>query len=317
MWQRRLTAASTTSRIGALAAAAAATAVTMHSTTTTADAFAPGRGGNFAASPWDARRSRCDGGAAPPKLAPPEGRPSSWWSWSGLPSVWPLASASASPSTSGPTSTSEDDASVSPSSSSSSSSPEEPWRRLLGGDFEPVVWANRYDDPQHAINGTLNGATMIEAYELYRPTTTGATTTTTTTTTTEEDEPSPSDRLVLVARIGFGTHLNGHGGIVHGGILGLLFDDAIGCGSYEALLSSPVPSAASKTLVTANLNIDYRRPVPEGTKVLVEVFLERWEGRKFFLRARMIDAERRTPDTGEEILYAEASSLYIMLKDKQ
>ena len=136
---------------------------------------------------------------------------------------------------------------------------------------------------------------MLEAYDVYKP----------------KDFVAPLadgeeiNLLVMVAKVNFGTKLNGHGGVVHGGIMSLMFDDSMGWGCDLVL-------PEGKTPVTANLNVDFRKPCLEGTKVLVQVILERWEGRKLFWKARMVDAD----STGEEILYAEATSLYIVLKDK-
>ena len=162
-------------------------------------------------------------------------------------------------------------------------------------DFERVMPKARYSDKAHAIQGTLMHDTMIEAYEVYQ----------------HKNLVIPSaDGLeinlpVILAKVNFGTHLNGHGGFVHGGIMSLMFDDIMGWGCDRVL-------PENKTPVTANLNVDFRRPVPAGTKVRIQVVLERWEGRKLFWKARMLDAR----NTEEEILYAEATSLYIVLKDK-
>jgi len=171
--------------------------------------------------------------------------------------------------------------------------------------FEKVIDdADWYTNEKHAIMGTLSDDSGIAAYERYRPTNPSI---------HPVADGSESNLLVLVATVQFGTHVNGHGGLVHGGILGLMFDDAMGCGNYEVL------KASAKTnppiCVTANLNIDFRRPVQEGTAVRIEVVLERWEGRKLFWKARLLSAEE-TNEQGEEILYAEATSLYIVLKDK-
>jgi len=170
--------------------------------------------------------------------------------------------------------------------------------------FEKVIEdADWYTNEKHAIMGTLSDDSGIAAYERYRPTNPSI---------HPVADGSESNLLVLVATVQFGTHVNGHGGLVHGGILGLMFDDAMGCGSYEVLKASANSNSKGKTnppiCVTANLNIDFRRPVQEGTAVRIEVVLERWEGRKFFLKAKMLGAE-------EEVLYAEATSLYILLKD--
>jgi acyl-coenzyme A thioesterase PaaI-like protein len=117
---------------------------------------------------------------------------------------------------------------------------------------------------------------------------------------------------VVVARVALGTHLNGHGGLVHGGILGLVFDDAMGWGCDRVL------DKTSNIPVTANLSVDFRRPVPEGTTVRIEVILERWEGRKLFWKARMLRDDNDDKGSGEEeVLYAEATSLYIVLRDQK
>lgn len=160
--------------------------------------------------------------------------------------------------------------------------------------FKRITPVARYEDKEHAIQGALLHDTMIEAFEVYQP----------------KNFVIPSaDGLeinlpVILAKVNFGTHLNGHGGFVHGGIMSLIFDDIMGWGCDQVL-------PENKTPVTANLNVDFRRPVPASTKVRLEVVLERWEGRKLFWKARMLDAE----NTKEDILYAEATSLYIVLKD--
>eukprot|EP00980_Cylindrotheca_fusiformis_P005601 scaffold1184_cov132-Cylindrotheca_fusiformis.AAC.22 len=130
----------------------------------------------------------------------------------------------------------------------------------------------------HAIFNLLLGEQMIERYDVFkRPATTN-----------NED--------VIIAYVKLGDRVDGHPGIVHGGILSLIFDDSLGFG-FEAL---GVPMA-----VTANLNIDFRAPVPAGTTVRVAAQLESHEGRKLFWKAQMTSVDKET-------LYAEATSLYII-----
>jgi len=164
--------------------------------------------------------------------------------------------------------------------------------------FEAVEMPSRYVSKKHAIFGSLWGDTMIEEYQVYRPV---------------SDNDDGDNVLVLAADVTFGTHVNGHGGIVHGGILGLMFDDAMGWAANEVLAKTKTPPASSerpkmpKIPVTANLSVDFRKPVYEGASVRMEVVLERREGRKLYFGARMLGAS-----DGE--LYAEATSLYIVLK---
>jgi len=165
-------------------------------------------------------------------------------------------------------------------------------------DFDRVLPVARYANKEHAIHGTLLHDTMLEKYEVYSPK--GFVTPTEASSSGED----PLDLLVLMAKVDFGTHLNGHGGLVHGGIQSLMFDDVMGWGCDRVLPKEKIP-------VTANLSINFKAPLYASTKVYIQVILEKWEGRKLFWKARMVDAADETK------LYAEATTLYIILKDKK
>eukprot|EP00533_Pseudo-nitzschia_delicatissima_P009133 CAMPEP_0116084930 /NCGR_PEP_ID=MMETSP0327-20121206/4058_1 /TAXON_ID=44447 /ORGANISM="Pseudo-nitzschia delicatissima, Strain B596" /LENGTH=167 /DNA_ID=CAMNT_0003575895 /DNA_START=162 /DNA_END=665 /DNA_ORIENTATION=+ len=162
-------------------------------------------------------------------------------------------------------------------------------------DYDRILPVARYANKEHAIHGALLQDTMLEKYEVYQPkgfvAPSGA---------AEE----PINLLVLLAKVDFGTHLNGHGGYVHGGIMSLMFDDVMGWGCDRVL-------PKDKTPVTANLSINFRKPLLASSKVHIQVILEKWEGRKLFWKARMVDAN------DDDVLYAEATTLYIILKDKK
>ena len=146
-------------------------------------------------------------------------------------------------------------------------------------DYEMMVIPERGFSYGHAIFGVLLGDKMIEKYDIYkRP----------------ADLSNADD--VIVAHAKFGDKVNGHAGVVHGGILSLVFDDFLGFG-FEAL--------GVKKAVTANLNIDFRAPVYSGTEVLLKAQLENREGRKLYWRAQITSMD------GEK-LYAECTSLYII-----
>lgn len=81
----------------------------------------------------------------------------------------------------------------------------------------------------NAIHDTLMGDRMIQAYEIYKST-------------------DPENKEVL-SIFHFGDALNGHPGVVHGGILALAFDNSFG---WVSIAGSSPPG------VTANLNINYR-----------------------------------------------------------
>lgn len=144
--------------------------------------------------------------------------------------------------------------------------------------YEFMEVPDRTPEDKHAIFDLLLGNKMIEKYDVYK-------------------RPSgSSDVNVVIAHISFGEHLDGHPGIVHGGILSLMFDDLLGFGFY----SLGIPMA-----FTANLNVDYRAPIPAGTRVRIAAQLESREGRKLFWKAQMTSLDQK-------VLYAEASSLYII-----
>ena len=78
-----------------------------------------------------------------------------------------------------------------------------------------------------ALHGTLSGDGMIEAYEVYQ-------------------KKGQNELSVLIQ---FGERLNGHPGIVHGGITSLALDNSFGW----MFMLSKIPPA-----FTANLNINFR-----------------------------------------------------------
>ncbi|KAG7351171.1 acyl-CoA thioesterase [Nitzschia inconspicua] len=160
--------------------------------------------------------------------------------------------------------------------------------------YEVMTMPTRGQLEGHAIFGTLHGETMIEQYQIWKR---KQNSTTTATSDDNDDESNVVD--VVIGQVTFGSHLNGHPSLVHGGILSLIFDDICGF-AYEAV--------GVRHAVTANLNVDYRAPVPAGSQVRVAVQLERREGRKLFWKAQMTSMD-------QQVLYAEATSLYIIPRE--
>ena len=151
----------------------------------------------------------------------------------------------------------------------------QPWEKET---FEKMALPERFFSEGHAIFGVLMGENMIESYEVYK-------------------RPEGSnDENVVIAHVKLGDRINGHPGVVHGGILSLIFDDALGFG-FEAL--------GVKMAFTANLTVDYRIPVPAGTTIRVLAQLEHREGRKLFWKAQMTSMDGKT-------IFAECKSLYII-----
>lgn len=81
---------------------------------------------------------------------------------------------------------------------------------------------------------------------------------------------------------------------VHGGVIAGLFDAIVA-----------TRGALSGTQLTAKLDVDYRSPVPVNRTLRVEAVVDRVEGRKHHLSARMLDGDT---------LLAEARALTLLPK---
>jgi acyl-coenzyme A thioesterase PaaI-like protein len=107
----------------------------------------------------------------------------------------------------------------------------------------------------------------------------------------------------VVAHARLGSKACGHPHIVHGGALASLLDDAFGVAFFTAKLGSGF---------TANLSVDYRRPLAAGTDIVVRAAIERVEvsatsgAKKVFLVGSVCDAA--SPAT----VYTEARALFIV-----
>ncbi len=85
----------------------------------------------------------------------------------------------------------------------------------------------------------------------------------------------------------------GHPGFLHGGIIVTLLDEAM----------SKAVRALGYTSVTAKMEVEFRRPVPSGVRLLLEGRVVSSEGRKHWTEAVIADA-------GENIL-AFAKGLFV------
>ncbi|KAM5256442.1 acyl-coenzyme A thioesterase THEM4 [Ctenodactylus gundi] len=93
-----------------------------------------------------------------------------------------------------------------------------------------------------------------------------------------------------------GPHLQGAPGFLHGGAIATIIDITLGTCAFRT--GGPV--------MTANLNINFKRPVPLGSVVVVNSQIDSVEGRKYFVSCNI-----RSVD--EETIYTEATSLFIKL----
>ncbi|XP_040900722.1 acyl-coenzyme A thioesterase THEM4 isoform X3 [Toxotes jaculatrix] len=102
------------------------------------------------------------------------------------------------------------------------------------------------------------------------------------------------DRCVCIFQAGH--LLEGPPGHVHGGAIATMIDTVTG--THASLLSAPV--------MTANLNINYRNPIPLGSTVLIESCLDAKEGRKTFISCKV-------SSTDGSKLHTEATALFLSI----
>jgi acyl-coenzyme A thioesterase PaaI-like protein len=149
----------------------------------------------------------------------------------------------------------------------------------------------------HAIHSGLRAPEFVEKYDVFQSVSY---------LNRQQDASSENEdgQEVVVADIYLGTRVNGHKGIVHGGIAALLFDDVFGYAYYTAMNKE---FGEMKMGFTANLNVNYRNPLEENTHVALRVYLTNIERRKVFFKARLESVDGST-------LFSEATSLFIMVK---
>jgi acyl-coenzyme A thioesterase PaaI-like protein len=175
----------------------------------------------------------------------------------------------------------------------------------------------------HAVHGTLFGKGMVERFDIYQRILKRDIALSCSTTSSSNDHlkqhRQQQEREIIAVDIKIGNKLNGHEGIVHGGIISLLFDEAIGCAceclrlSQDNLLLLPA--------MTAYLNIDYHSPLPAMTDAILRVYhnsndIDNIGRRKMNFVAKLESNNDRNNNSDESriIVYAEARSLFILMK---
>ena len=84
----------------------------------------------------------------------------------------------------------------------------------------------------------------------------------------EQDE----ERQRIVGRFRLGKEYQGGSGFLHGGIIALLLDEAMGkAARFHA-----------QHVVTAELRVEYKRPIPANAEIVVEGFVTRRDGRQLY-----------------------------------
>lgn len=105
----------------------------------------------------------------------------------------------------------------------------------------------------------------------------------------------------LTSVLHLGTNICGHDGIIHGGLAATILDEALACVA--------IPALPNKFGFTANLNINYKRPIMSDQWVLMKAKLDKLEDRKAFVSASIQSLDGET-------IFTEATSLYISPKAK-
>jgi acyl-coenzyme A thioesterase PaaI-like protein len=106
----------------------------------------------------------------------------------------------------------------------------------------------------------------------------------------------------LLAFYHLGPELSGHVGLIHGGFLAVLLDECMGRACFARL--------PEKIGVTANLQMDYRKPVKADSFVVVRAVTDRVDGRKAWVQANV---ESIGDEDGPEV-FVEATAMYIQPK---
>lgn len=104
------------------------------------------------------------------------------------------------------------------------------------------------------------------------------------------------DDKKLVSMSYLGTDLCGHVGIIHGGMLATLLD--------EGLARCAFASLPNKIGVTASLTINYRKPAPAGSFVILKAETTKVDGRKVWVKGK-IETLKKDEEPGQVLVEAE------------
>ncbi|ETV87649.1 hypothetical protein H257_01149 [Aphanomyces astaci] len=106
-----------------------------------------------------------------------------------------------------------------------------------------------------------------------------------------------ADKNSTVSSVYFGKKLCGHEGIVHGGCISTVLDELFGWTMFWM---------TEDVGFTANLNVNFRKPLPVDTFGLIYTKFDKRERRKVYMKSRLEDNDGN--------LYAEATTLFILPK---
>lgn len=100
-----------------------------------------------------------------------------------------------------------------------------------------------------------------------------------------------------------GSELCGHPGIVHGGFIATMLDEGLARCCFGAL--------PHNIGVTANLNIDYRKPMPADSFLVLRATTTKVDGRKAWVKGHI---ELLQEEGAKPIIFAEATAMFVSPK---
>ncbi|KAM3873320.1 acyl-coenzyme A thioesterase THEM4 [Diretmus argenteus] len=98
-----------------------------------------------------------------------------------------------------------------------------------------------------------------------------------------------------------GHLLEGPPGHVHGGAIATMIDDVAGTLAYQ-----------SSHVMTANLNINYRSPIPLGSTVLLHCSVDKKEGRKIFISCKVTSTDGSKLHTEATVLFLSVTLSHLL-----
>jgi len=112
-----------------------------------------------------------------------------------------------------------------------------------------------------------------------------------------------SPELVCLIQLGE-RDLDGHPGVIHGGVICALLDDTMSV--VLALHLNNVTPRPSGSVFTANLNTNFRAPVQTPATVIIKCWLVRRDTRKWLITAQIEDQNGRA--------LAEANAIWVVVQ---
>ena len=104
----------------------------------------------------------------------------------------------------------------------------------------------------------------------------------------------------VVALFTAGKWHQGHGGLMHGGLISAVLDEVMGRSINNSAVTKESP------FVTASMTTNFRRPIETEKPMRAFGKVEKIEGRKFFVRGTIVDEE--------DNIMAEATGIFVTVR---